>query len=464
MRAARVHRDDVAAMGTTNRPGVTQRGRSLVVGLGATGLATARYLHERGVGVLVVDSRAAPPGLQALRERVPQLPVVLESLDPKWLEGAERLVLSPGLPVDLPLVREARRRGVPVVSDIDVFAAAAAAPVLAVTGSNGKSTVATMLACVLRARGLTALAGGNLGPPALELLREPRPDVYVLEISSFQLETTSLLEPLAAAVLNVSADHLDRHESLEHYAALKARLLDAAERAIFNWDDPLVRAMGLRHVHGVPFSTRETLEKGFCVVVRDGRRWLARDLRPLMPADALRNAGTQGEANALATLALAEPLGGSEAAAAAALGAFEGLPHRCRLVAEHAGVRFIDDSKGTNVGATLAALTSLDGPIVLIAGGVGKGADFAPLARAGRGKLKAAVLIGEAGGELAAALTGVCPLVRAASMDEAVAVAKARAAAGDTVLLSPACASQDMFTDYRQRGEAFAAAVREHTR
>lgn len=464
MRAAPVQRDDAAAMDNSNRPGVMRHGRSLVVGLGATGLATARYLHERGGDVLVVDSRAAPPGLRTLRERAPQLPFVLESLDPKWLEGAERVVLSPGLPVDLPLVREARRRGIPVVSDIDVFAAAAAAPVLAVTGSNGKSTVATMLASILQAQGFTALAGGNLGPPALELLREPRPDAYVLEISSFQLETTSRLRPRAAAVLNVSADHLDRHESLEHYAALKARLLDAAERAIFNWDDPLVCAMGLRHAQGVPFSTREPLDAGFSVVVHDGRRWLARDLRPLMPADALRNAGTQGAANALAALALAEPLGGSEAAAAASLGAFEGLSHRCRQVAEHAGVRFIDDSKGTNVGATIAALTSLDGPIVLIAGGVGKGADFAPLARAGRDKLKAAVLIGEAAGPLAAALAGVCPVVRAASMEQAVAAAHECAAAGDTVLLSPACASQDMFTDYRQRGEAFAAAVKERTR
>lgn len=453
-------RQDVAMRGREPRA-VRPTERNLVVGLGATGVAAARYLHGIGADVLVIDSRAEPPGFQVLRSELPDLPAVLETLDARWLDGVDRVVLSPGLSLSLPLVRAALERGIPVVSDIEIFADAARAPVFAVTGSNGKSTVATMLAAILRAQGFAAPAGGNLGPPALTLLREPPPDAYVLEISSFQMEATNGLRPRAAAVLNVSADHLDRHPSLERYAALKAKLIDAAEIAVFNWDDPIVRAMGLRHPRAVPFSVQEPLRRGYSIVGRGEDRRLARDREPLMRCAELRRAGPQFAADALAALALAEPLGGPMSAALEALRRFEGLPHRCQSVAESGGVRFIDDSKGTNVGATLAALESIDGSVVLIAGGVGKGADFAPLAAAGRGKLKAAVLIGESASELAAVLGGICPVDRAESMPAAVDAALLRAAPGDTVLLSPACASQDMFVDYRQRGDLFAAAVRE---
>jgi UDP-N-acetylmuramoylalanine--D-glutamate ligase len=360
----------------------------------------------------------------------------------------------------LPIAVEARRRGLPVIGDVELFARAANAPVVAVTGSNGKSTVTTLAARMLEAEGLLAPAGGNLGPPALDLL-DGAADAYVLEISSFQMETTESLRPFAAAVLNVSADHLDRHGTLEHYAYLKERLLAPAERAVYNADDPVVAAMGKRHAHAIPFSVAQPLERGYSIVERDGRRWLARDREPVIAADELALRGTHNEANVLAALALTADLVHDGNGALEVLRTFAGLPHRCQTVAERRGVVYVDDSKGTNVGATLAALQGLHGPLVLIAGGLAKGQDLAPLAAACRGKVRAAVLIGTAAPELETILGSECVTARASSMAEAVARAAALAQRGDTVLLSPACASQDMFRDYRDRGEQFARAARE---
>jgi UDP-N-acetylmuramoylalanine--D-glutamate ligase len=434
--------------------------RSLIVGLGATGVAVARYLTALGESVRVIDSRASPPGLAELKAECPEAEVVVGTLDPRWLDDASRVLLSPGLAYDIPLAREARHRGLAVIGDIELFALAARAPVIAVTGSNGKSTVTTLASRMLGAQGLSAPAGGNLGPPALDLLLHEA-DAYVLEISSFQMETTDSLAPVAAAVLNVSADHLDRHGTLERYAELKEKLLRAADRAVVNVDDPLVAAMGSRHPNAVPFSVRMELDHGYSTIERDGERWLARDGEPLMGAAELAIRGTHNEANALAALALTAGLTRDMPAALAALRTFAGLPHRCQRVAQRRGVTYVDDSKGTNVGATLAALHGLDGPLVLIMGGLSKGQDLTPLAAGARGKLRAAVLIGTAAAELARVLDGVCPTVRAASMDDAVAYAAKLARRGDTVLLSPACASQDMFRDYKERGELFARAARE---
>jgi UDP-N-acetylmuramoylalanine--D-glutamate ligase len=431
---------------------------SLVVGLGATGVAVARYLRARGERVRVIDSRAAPPGLAELRAALPGVDVSLETLDAHWLDDASRVLLSPGLPYDLPLAVEARRRGLAVIGDIELFALAVEAPVIAVTGSNGKSTVTTLASKILESQGLRAPAGGNLGPPALDLLNDDA-DAYVLEISSFQMETTDSLAPHAATVLNVSADHLDRHGTLELYAELKEKLLQAAERAVVNVDDPLVAAMGTRHARVVPFSVRTPLARGYSVAAAHGERWLARDGKPLLRSAELGISGTHNEANALAALALTEPLTTNREAALDVLRTFTGLPHRCQRVAERKGVTFVDDSKGTNVGATLAALRGLDGPLVLIAGGLSKGQDLAPLAAGARGKVRAAVLIGAAAAELERALAPVCTTVLASSMEDAVARAAALAQRGDTVLLSPACASQDMFRDYRERGERFARAA-----
>src|SRR5262245_43451259 len=380
---------------------------SLIVGLGATGVAVARYLRARGERVRVIDSRANPPGLSDLRAAVPDAEVSLETLDPRWLEDASRVLLSPGLPYDLPIAVEARRRGLVVIGDIELFALAARHPVVAVTGSNGKSTVTTLASKMLESQGLRAPAGGNLGPPALDLLNDDA-DAYVLEISSFQMETTDSLAPLAATVLNVSADHLDRHGTLELYAELKEKLLKAAELGVVNVDDPLVAAMGARHPRVVKFSVRTELKRGYSIVTSKGERWLARDAKPLLRSSELKLRGTHNEANALAALALTAPLTTELDAALDALREFPGLPHRCQHVTERKGVVYVDDSKGTNVGATLAALNGLLGPLVLIAGGLSKGQDLRPLAAGARGKLRAAVLIGAAAAELAGVLKPIC--------------------------------------------------------
>jgi len=449
--------------GTATRKGPvrdTAAKRSLIVGLGATGVAVARYLCARGESVRVIDSRATPPGLDELRTACPEAEVIVQTLDPKWLDGASRVLLSPGLAYDIPLALEARRRGLAVIGDIELFALAARAPVIAITGSNGKSTVTTLASEMLKAQGMAAPAGGNLGPPALDLLDAPA-DAYVLEISSFQMETADSLAPLAATVLNVSPDHLDRHVTLERYAELKEKLLRAADHAVVNADDPIVAAMGSRHPRVVSFSVATELARGYSIVERGGERWLARDREPLLRAAELAIRGTHNEANALAALALTAGLTRDLPAALEVLCTFPGLPHRCQRVAVRKGVTYVDDSKGTNVGATLAALQGLDGPLVLIAGGLAKGQDLAPLAEGARGKLRAAVLIGAAAPELEQVLVGVCPTVRAASMEDAVTRSAALARRGDTVLLSPACASQDMFRDYKERGDLFARAAEE---
>ena len=437
--------------------------RTLIVGLGVSGLAAVRHLVAHGERVRVVDSRAEPPGLGELAATAPAVSVHTGSLDVRLLDDASRLVVSPGVALDTPLINAARERGIEIIGELELFARAAPAPVIAVTGSNGKSTVVTLATEILAARGVAALAGGNLGPPALDLLREPTPDAYVLEVSSFQLETTQSLRPVVAAVLNVTPDHIDRHGSLEAYAAIKSQLLKSADRAIWNADDRLVRLMARGHDDAVAFSVEQTLDEGWSIVVRDGGRWLARDAEPLFEAAALAPAlsGRSGEANALAALALTEPFGGDTGAAIDVLRNFRGLPHRLELVATRNGARYVNDSKATNVGATCAAIASTAGAIVLIAGGLGKDADFGPLAEAARGRLRAALLIGRAAPEIAAVLDSVAEVETVATLGDAVRRAHALAQPGDTVLLSPACASQDMFSDYRQRGEAFAQAVRD---
>ena len=447
--------------------GSLSNNRTLVVGLGETGLAAAQFLASRGEEVLVIDSRANPPGLEALRAAQPQLQVELESLHPRWLEGVSQVVISPGLGLDIGIAAEARRRGIPLVSEIELFARAARAPIVAVTGSNGKSTVVTLVERMLAAAGIRAAAGGNLGPPAVDLLSDP-PEVYVLELSSFQLETTRSLRPATAAVLNVSADHLDRHGSLERYAAVKARLLRAARVPVFNRDDPIVRAMGAEYPQGIPFSARERLDRGYSAVPHRGERWLFRDARPVLPTSQLRIPGRHNEANALAALALVDGVitdlsPAARARSLDALCAFPGLEHRCQRVAEQDGITFINDSKGTNVGATVAALRGLPGPLVLIAGGRAKGADFGALAEAAAGRLAGAVVIGEAGEALRQALSRVTSVTGADDMtsavEQAAGLARATGFGQVTVLLSPACASFDMFSDYRARGDAFVAAV-----
>jgi UDP-N-acetylmuramoylalanine--D-glutamate ligase len=317
-----------------------------------------------------------------------------------------------------------------------------------------------MLARMAEAADCRALAGGNLGVPALDLLNEPEPDLYLLELSSFQLECTSSLRCEAAAVLNLSADHIDRHGSLENYAAAKARIFDGARIRVVNRDDAQVRSMVGAGADVVTFGYGEPDAGHFGLRTNgDGRPWFARGATRLMPVDELRVPGRHNAANALAALALGHAAGWPLAPMLDALRHYSGLPHRTQPVGERRGVTWINDSKATNVGAAVAAIEGLPGTLVLIAGGDGKGAEFGPLRTALSGRARAAVLLGRDREALAAALAGVCPTVLVDDMDEAVAAAAGLARAEDTVLLSPACASLDMFASYAARGEAFAQAV-----
>jgi UDP-N-acetylmuramoylalanine--D-glutamate ligase len=432
--------------------------RALVLGLGRTGLSCARYLDRKGLEVRVADTRAEPPGLADLRARVPAAELRTGPLEPGLLDGVAQVVISPGLSLREPVAREAAGRGLPVVGDIELFAREAQAPVAAVTGTNGKSTVTALLADLANAAGCHAIAGANLGEPALDLLERPVPDLYVLELSSFQLETTHSLRPAAATVLNVSADHMDRYETLADYAAAKARVFDGCETAVVNADDPLVREMPRPGQGVLSFSLENAYADYFLAC--DPEPMLACRGEPLLPLSALRIRGLHNAANALAALAMCEALGLPRRPVVDALPTFGGLPHRAQWVADVEGVRYVNDSKGTNVGATLAAVAGMDGPLVLIAGGDGKHQDFSDLRAAFRDKVRHAVLIGRDAPRLAATLEGVCGTERARDMQSAVRAARAAARRGDTVLLSPACASLDMFRDYTHRGDEFVAAVR----
>ncbi|HWG75945.1 MAG TPA: UDP-N-acetylmuramoyl-L-alanine--D-glutamate ligase [Steroidobacteraceae bacterium] len=455
--------------------------RAVVVGLGKTGVSVTRFLLARGIGVAGTDSREQPPGLAALAQlpeaRGGSLTLRTGGFDTSLLAEADLLVLSPGVAVHGAFFDAARARGLPMVGDIELFGEVAQAPIAAITGTNGKSTVTTLLARMAASAGRVVRVGGNLGEPALELLDE-RAELYVLELSSFQLELTRSLPLAAGAVLNVTPDHLDRHADLAAYVAAKARIFNDCRVAIINLDDALVAAMPSPAQRRLSFSLRGAAGADYCLASHGAQAapWLTAHGEPLLALAQLRLSGLHNAANALAALALAEALQLPRAACLTALREFCGLAHRMQWVADVRGVRYIDDSKGTNVGATLAAVSGLtDLPaaprvggavahiasVIVIAGGEGKGQDFAPLRDGFAGRVRCAVLIGRDARRLGAVLEGVCECHYATTLPAAVARAAALARPGDTVLLSPACASLDMFRDYAQRGELFAQAVRE---
>ncbi len=436
-----------------------QTRRNVVVGLGKTGLSVARWLHAQGEPFAVTDSRAAPPGLDGLRALGSSIVTRLGGFDADLLAHADRIVLSPGVSRHEPLVQAALARGLEVVGDVELFAAACRAPTVAITGTNGKSTATTLVAEMAIASGRRVLAGGNLGEPALDLLAQPVPELYVLELSSYQLESTSTLQLVAAAVLNLTPDHMDRYPGVAAYAAAKARIFSCAAVAVVNLDDPIVSDMPRPGQRRVGFSI-EQADAEFGLVSGAAGTALAHRGVALLPLAELRLAGRHNAANALAALALGTEIGLPLEPMLATLRTFGGLAHRTQVVAERRGVRFVDDSKGTNVGATLAAVAGLSEPLVVIAGGDGKGQDFTPLADAFRDKVRHVVLIGRDRQQLAAALADACPTEFADDMDAAVAAAARVARPGDLVLLSPACASLDMYRDYTARGAAFAAAAR----
>ena len=440
---------------------------AVIVGLGRTGLSCARYLHARGWRLAVTDTRQKPPELARLAELDASIPVSVGGLDARLLDGADCVAASPGVSLSEPFFMEARRRGVEIVGDIELFARAADAPVVGITGTNGKSTVTTLVGRMAERAGLRVRVGGNLGEPALDLL-SPKPvsaagptQLYVLELSSFQLESTTSLELKAATVLNVTPDHLDRYDSVEAYAEAKARIFARCETAVINLDDPLVVAMPRPGQKTVSFSLRASIGADYAVATRDGEWWLTRRGEPLLAVSAMKIKGLHNAANALASLALGDALGLAMPAMLEELSTFPGLPHRSQWVADVRGVTYINDSKGTNVGATVAAVSGMQGPLVMIAGGDGKNQDFAELADVFRGKVRHTVLIGRDAAAIAKALQGVCTLQTCATLEDAVRAAAKAAQPGDTVLLSPACASLDMFRDYTHRGAVFTQAVKE---
>lgn len=438
--------------------------RTIVVGLGVTGLSCVRYLTRRGIRVAVADSREAPPGLGELQRNYPDIPVFLGPFDAQLFASADRLVVSPGVAVSTPEIREALARGTQLVGDIELFAGSAGAPIVAITGSNGKSTVTTLVGEMAKASGVSAAVGGNLGTPALDLLDAPA-DLYVLELSSFQLETTSSLEAAVAAVLNVSADHMDRYASLEDYAAAKARVFEKAGVGVFNADDPTVAAMGGADDRWSFTLGESAHDKMFGAAVIAGREYLCRGEQPLLAVDDLLIPGLHNRANALAALAIGTALGFAPNPMCEVLRGFRGLPHRTEFVRERQGVRWYNDSKGTNVGATVAALRGLhpgDGTrTVLIAGGDCKGADFSALGAVLADCVAAVVLIGRDARQIGAVVPESIVCEYAQDIDDAVDRAARLARPGDRVLLSPACASFDMFDSYAQRGDRFMQAVRE---
>ena len=459
---------------------------AVIVGLGRTGFSCARYLRARGWRLAVTDTRAKPPEWARLTELDPTIPVKVGGLDIGLLDGAGCVVASPGVSLDEPFFVEARRRGLEIVGDIELFARWADAPVVGITGTNGKSTVTTLVGRMAERAGLRVRVGGNLGEPALDLLGPAGPaagvgspvgtglagdtapaggvgptQLYVLELSSFQLDATRTLDLKAAVVLNVTPDHLDRYSTVQEYADSKARIFSRCETAVINLDDPLVVAMPQPGQKVVGFSLRAAGGADYAIATHEGQWWLTRRGERLMPVAAMKIKGLHNAANALASLALGEALGLPTAVMLEELASFAGLPHRSQWVADVRGVTYINDSKGTNVGATVAAVNGMAGPLVMIAGGDGKNQDFAELADVFRGKVRHAVLIGRDAAAIATALKGVCTLETRGSLEEAVRAAAQAAQPGDTVLLSPACASLDMFRDYTHRGAVFTQAVKE---
>lgn len=430
-------------------------GLVVIVGLGKSGLSCVRYLAKQNCNIAVVDSRENPPGLDELRRSFPQIPLVLGRFDEDLLNKANEIILSPGISLQEPAIAAQRKRGVSVIGDIELFARKAKAPIVAITGSNGKSTVTSLVGEMAKAAGLRAQVGANLGTPALDLIKDLEPDLYVLELSSFQLETTHSLKPAAAVVLNVTPDHMDRYVDLAAYIKAKQLIYRGAKHAIINRDDPRSYA-GLNlgtHVISFGLDVPNVCNFGY----RDG--YLVYGESKLIAGIELKIKGRHQIANALAALALGTALQFPLEAMLETLRDFGGLPHRCQWVRRLNDIDYYNDSKGTNVGATQAAISGLgaeiSGKIILIAGGIGKGADFGVLYDVIKKHVRTMILIGRDAMQIATALQGCCEIIMAESMHDAVQKAYQFAHAKDVVLLSPACASMDMFENFEQRGRVF---------
>jgi len=431
--------------------------KDFVLGLGATGLSIARYLQRNALDASFYDTRAEPPGADELKDLWPDAKLLTG--DARLPKNVQRLIVSPGIPDSHPLVESARDAKLEIVSDIELFAREAQAPFIAVTGSNGKSTVATLLFHMCGAADLDVYAGGNLGEPALDLLDHDQPDIYVLELSSFQLQRTQKLPASVAVLLNVSPDHLDWHAHEDEYRESKYRVYREANAAVVNRADERAGDYVRKIKSVISFGLDEPGDGHYGLRTLNGEVYLARGDTLLLSSEDLALYGIHNQANALAALAVGELAGIEIPAMLQVLVEFPGLPHRMQFVGRIGAVNFINDSKATNVAAAVASIDSVDGMLVLLAGGVGKGADFADLAVAMDNKLRAAVLIGEDAEMISDALDTVMPVYFATDMDDAVQQAAAYAETDDTVLLAPACASLDQYQNYAARGDAFVEAV-----
>jgi len=428
---------------------------ALVMGLGKSGYSAARYLHSMGYAVEVTDTRARPPMLDSLKAHHAEIEFVAGEARLDHMQSFDLVVVSPGLSVREGVIADFISDGGRVIGDIEIFANQAKAPIIAITGANGKSTVTDLVGHLLQSS-LKVQVGGNIGTPALDLLEQEVPDVYVLELSSFQLETTYHLDAKAAVVLNISEDHMDRYTDIEDYARSKQRIYSGTGVMVLNRDDPYVLAMRRPERVTRLFTLdapKSAMEYG--IAMHEGEDWLMNGDRPLFPVREIRLAGRHNQANVLAALALIEDMNLAPETIRRSIASYSGLPHRCQIVADIDDVQWINDSKATNVGATTAALNGMQRPVVLIAGGEGKDADFSPLRSAVQGGTRKVILIGRDAKLIEQAIAGAVDVEHASDMADAIAKAAEAARAGDAVLLSPACASFDMFDNFEHRGKVF---------
>jgi len=435
----------------------------IIIGVGQTGLSVARHFASRGLRFAACDTRVSGAAIDRFRQEFPNIELRTGELDAGWLSGATELVLSPGVPKALPAIKQAQTAGVHLLGDIDLFAREISAPVVAITGSNGKTTVTTLVGQMARDAGLKVAVGGNIGIPVLDLIN-PDVELYVLELSSFQLETCAELRPRAATVLNLSADHMDRYANMLEYHQAKHRIFRRAQVVVFNRDDSLTRPLVAKGTQQLSFGLAAPDLGHFGLLRSNQGAVLARGAQALLAADQLKIRGDHNVANALAALALGESVGLPLDSMVQTLSNFTGLAHRCQWVRNRDGVAWFNDSKGTNVGATLAAVDGLsstlgqEGRIVLLAGGQGKGQSFSELKAPLQSKARAVILIGEDAQLIASQLDHQNTII-AQTLNEAVDIAATQASRGDLVLLSPACASFDMFSGYEDRGDQFVELV-----
>ena len=448
--------------------------RYLILGLGASGLSAARFLARNNAAVRIADTRAKPPNIDVVYKEFSEKDINLGEFENTLLEGVDQVVISPGLSYEQPLIDEALQRKIPVVGDIEIFCQHASAPIIAVTGSNAKSTVVTLLAQMIEGAGFRVGLGGNIGTPALDLLNinDEEPDFYVLELSSFQLESTYSLKAKVASILNISSDHMDRYQGLDEYTQTKQRIYQNCEWALYHRDDQRTMPLALQSQTSMTFGlslpekNTNVSKSEYSLLTEKGRTYLVEGHRAIVATDELKVMGSHNHLNCLAALAMGSYIGLDEPSMVETLRNFSGLEHRCEWAAMINGVSWINDSKGTNVGSTLAAIKGfgepLKGEVVLLLGGLSKGADFSPLISAINSYVKLIIVFGEDAESIVADLSvSECNIQRCGNLDEVISQAQKNALEGDLVLFSPACASFDMFDDFEKRGEVFKLKLQE---